>query len=113
MFRSRTLRHALSMAMLSSFLCLPALHAEDPELPAGPIQAKVRTACLECHESRIIIQQRLSKAAWIREVEKMVKWGAVVDPADKDAFVEYLSDNFPSDKAAGPMQRVAMRGKQH
>jgi hypothetical protein len=71
---------------------------QSSELPAGAIQAKVSTACTECHESRIIVQQRLSKAAWTKEVDKMIKWGALVDPADHDAFVEYLSTNFPADK---------------
>src|SRR6202167_1639421 len=58
---------------------LAAKPTED--LPAGPMQAKATTSCLECHEARIILQQRLSKAAWTKEVDKMTKWGAVVDPA--------------------------------
>jgi mono/diheme cytochrome c family protein len=68
------------------------------ELPAGPMQAKATTSCLECHEARIILQQRLSKAAWTKEVDKMTKWGAVVDPADRDALIDYLSTNFSPDK---------------
>ena len=92
---------------LGALCCLPLLRAQSPELPAGPAQAKVTTACLECHESRIIMQQRLSKAAWTKEVDKMIKWGAVVDPADRDGFIEYLSTNFPTDKAAEQMPRVA------
>jgi hypothetical protein len=28
----------------------------------------------------------------------MMKWGAVVDPGDRDVFIEYPSANFPSDK---------------
>jgi hypothetical protein len=68
------------------------------ELPAGPMQAKAVTACAECHEARIIVQQRLNKAAWTKEVDKMVKWGAVVEPQDRDALIEYLSGNFPVDK---------------
>lgn len=67
-------------------------------LPAGPMQAKATTACTECHEARIIMQQRLSKAAWAKEVDKMVKWGAVVDPADHDALIDYLSANFNPDQ---------------
>jgi hypothetical protein len=63
-------------------------------LPAGAMQAKATTACLECHEGRIIVQQRLSKGAWTKEVDKMVKWGAVVDAADHDALIDYLSTNF-------------------
>jgi hypothetical protein len=69
-----------------------------PELPAGPMQAKATTACAECHETRIIIQQRLNQAAWTREVDKMVKWGAVVDAKDRDALIDYLSVNFGVDE---------------
>jgi len=85
---------------------LGKLRAQDAALPAGPAQAKVKTACTECHESRIILQQRLSKAAWTKEVDKMIKWGAVVDPNEKDAFVDYLSVNFPPEKPVEPMPRV-------
>jgi hypothetical protein len=62
------------------------------------MQAKATTSCLECHEARIILQQRLSKGAWTKEVDKMVKWGAVVDAADHDALVDYLSTNFSPDQ---------------
>jgi len=85
---------------------LPLLHAQSPALPPGAMQSKVTTACLECHESRIIMQQRLSKAAWTKEVDKMTKWGALVDPADRDGFIEYLSTNFPPDKAPEQMPRT-------
>jgi hypothetical protein len=77
------------------------------DLPAGEMQAKARTACLECHEARIILQQRLSKPAWTKEVDKMIKWGAVVDPKDHDALIDYLSTNFPPDKGPEPAARVS------
>jgi mono/diheme cytochrome c family protein len=76
------------------------------DLPAGPMQAKATTACLECHEARIILQQRLSRAAWTKEVDKMTKWGAVVDGADRDALIDYLSSNFSPDKPAYEPQRT-------
>ena len=82
------------------------LPAQGPELPAGALQAKVRTACTECHDSRIIMQQRLSNKAWSKEVDKMIKWGAVVDPNDRNAFIEYLSTNFPPGKATEPSERA-------
>lgn len=78
------------------------------ELPAGPMQAKATTACTECHEARIILQQRLSKGAWTKEVDKMTKWGAVVDPADRDALIDYLSANFSPDKPAYEPPRTAV-----
>ncbi|MGA7401746.1 MAG: hypothetical protein WCC99_11650 [Candidatus Sulfotelmatobacter sp.] len=77
------------------------------DLPAGAMEAKATTACLECHEARIILQQRLSKAAWTKEVDKMTKWGAVVDPADRDALIDYLSANFSPDKPAYDPPRTA------
>jgi hypothetical protein len=78
----------------------------NPALPAGPMQAKVTTACTECHESRIVLQQRLSKPAWTKEVDKMVKWGALVAPEDHDAFVDYLSANFGTDKPPYVAERL-------
>jgi len=97
------------LSALAGFLvlALPVLRAQSPELPAAPIREKVNTACTECHESRIILQQRLSKGAWTKEVDKMIKWGAVVDAADRDAFIDYLSQNFPPDKAGEVMPRSA------
>jgi hypothetical protein len=74
---------------------LPKLTAD---LPSGAMQEKAATACTACHEARIIVQQRLSKAAWTKEVDKMTKWGALVGPADRDAMIDYLSANFSPDK---------------
>src|ERR1700729_2000097 len=81
------------------------------DLPAGPMQAKATTTCLECHEARIILQQRLSKGAWTKEVDKMAKWGAVVDPADRDALIDYLSTNFSPDQPQYEPQRTAVEKK--
>jgi hypothetical protein len=75
------------------------------------MQSKATTACLECHEARIILQQRLTKATWTKEVDKMMKWGAVVDPADRDALIDYLSANFSQDKPAYDPQRTSGSGK--
>jgi len=77
-------------------------------LPDGPMAAKASTACTECHEARIILQQRLSKVAWTKEVDKMVKWGAVVDGNDRDALIDYLSSNFGTDQAAYDPARTSL-----
>src|SRR6266478_8597156 len=69
------------------------------ELPVGPLQEKATAACASCHEARIIVQQRLSKAAWTKEMDKMIKWGAEVDPKDRDALIDYFSANFGPDQA--------------
>ena len=101
----------VSLALLLSLICVPMLRPQSADLPPGPLQAKMKTACLECHDSGIIVQQRLGKAAWTKEVDKMIKWGAVVDPGDRDAFIEYLSANFPANKEPSVAPRTA-RGEE-
>src|SRR6266404_3231560 len=88
-------------ALAVALICVGvAFGASSPNeaLPAGSMQEKAGAACLSCHEARIIVQQRLSKAAWTREVDKMTKWGAEVDPQDHDALIDYFSANFGSDQ---------------
>ena len=99
------------LAALLALACLTLLHAQSPELPPGPLQAKMNTACLECHDARIIVQQRLSKASWTKEVDKMVKWGAVVDANDRDALIDYLSTNFNAEQPAYSAPRTATESK--
>jgi len=98
---STTLACALLMAGMFQPNALgqsPATVKTTEDLPPGAMQAKATTACTECHEARIIVQQRLSKAAWTKEVDKMMKWGAVVDVSDHDAVIDYLSANFNPDQ---------------
>jgi hypothetical protein len=78
------------------------------DLLPGAMQAKATSACTQCHEARIILQQRLSKGAWTKEVDKMTKWGAVIDPADRDALIDYLSENFSPDKPTYEPPRSAL-----
>lgn len=79
----------------------------NENLPIGAMRQKATAACLECHEARIILQQRLTKAAWTREVDKMVKWGALVDASDRDALIDYLSVNFGPEESAYNAPRAA------
>src|SRR5271163_1838428 len=107
MFRKTLLLMAV-LAIASGLLAQKTASGNvTADLPAGPMQAKATTACLVCHEARIILQQRLSKAAWTKEVDKMVKWGAVVDPNDRDALLDYLTTNFSTDKPAYEPQRTS------
>lgn len=74
-----------------------ASHASAAGLPAEASakagEATYKRACLVCHDADIIQQQRLSKAGWTRSVDKMIRWGAAVTDADKDALLDYLAAN--------------------
>jgi hypothetical protein len=124
---NRSALSVLAIVIVGAALCLPALVAQKQkgapassakssaakpapaDLPAGPMQETARNACTICHDAGIIIQQRLSKEAWTREVDKMVRWGTVLDPKDRDPLIEYLSANFPPDKQAGAVTRVSAK----
>jgi len=54
--------------------------------PAPPILQR----CLVCHDDDVIRQQRLTRAQWSREIDKMVNWGARVTPEDREPLIDYL-----------------------
>lgn len=54
----------------------------------------VRRRCISCHEADMMSGQRLTPAQWEREVDKMVRWGAVVEPQERGEIVRYLADRF-------------------
>jgi mono/diheme cytochrome c family protein len=53
-----------------------------------------RRACLVCHDADLVETQRLGRAAWTREVDKMIRWGAVVSDSEKTPLVDYLAGRF-------------------
>ena len=66
----------------------------DAALPPGAGAEKVRAACLGCHDTGIILQQQLDRRAWTRELDKMIRWGAPVREADREAILTYLVAHF-------------------
>jgi len=65
--------------------------ATTPATPGGSIYQR---ACLSCHGSDLVEQQRLSRTGWVREVDKMVRWGATVSETDKGALADHLAGHF-------------------
>ena len=75
-----------------------ALAADQATLDRG--QKEESRACLPCHSLRLIHSQRLSRAAWNKELDKMAGWGTKMQ--DRDALLEYLAADFGDDKPASP-----------
>lgn len=46
--------------------------------------------CLLCHNDDVIRQQRLTRAQWTAEINKMTGWGARIDDAGRDALLDYF-----------------------
>ena len=76
-------------------LALSILAADAPTTPAPGKKAE-QTSCSACHSLRLIDSQRLSTAAWTKEVTKMIGWGAVVP--DRQLLIDYLSEQYSDAK---------------
>ena len=66
--------------------------ASHPSTTAG--EATYKRVCLTCHEADIVEQQKLTPTGWTRSVEKMMRWGATVNDAEKQPLVDYLAARF-------------------
>jgi hypothetical protein len=106
MFKLSGVATVLTLACAALFSARGQQAPRSSDLPPGPMQGLVRDACTVCHDAGIITQQRLTKEAWTREVDKMVRWGTQLDPPDRQAVIDYLSASFPPDKPAETPARV-------
>ena len=70
-------------------LCTTTLAAQE-NLPAGPGQSVVVQACVQCHDSKWIVSQHKSEAAWRRTVDEMIWRGAPLMPGEADVVTRYL-----------------------
>lgn len=73
--------------------------AEPPtsaQPPTGfpPFPAKVKTACIGCHGEDIIAGQKMTRAQWERDLDKMIRWGAQVKPEDRAGILDFLAREF-------------------
>jgi cytochrome c5 len=86
----------LKLSIICCALALPVCFgaAAQDLLPDGAGVEVVRDKCTTCHEADLIVQQRLTKTGWTREVEKMMRWGTEVTDAEKNTIIDYLSARF-------------------
>jgi hypothetical protein len=69
-------------------------------LPPGPMRAKIKAACTQCHNTSRITERHLTRQQWSGELEKMEGLGAVIPDADRNALLNYLTANFGVEKGA-------------
>jgi hypothetical protein len=83
---------------IALIFALAAFAADQATLERG--QKEEARSCLPCHSLRLIHSQRLSRAAWNKELDKMTGWGTKI--TDRDALLEYLVATYGDDKPAAP-----------
>ena len=79
--------------LLMIFLAMPLLAAEVDIAAAKKLEQQ---ECVACHGLRLIHSQRLSKATWQKELDKMAGWGTVMK--DKQLLLEYLAAEYSDAK---------------
>lgn len=84
---------ALSV-VLSGVISTSRAAAPSQDLPESKGVQVVREQCLSCHEADLIVQQRLTRAGWTREIDKMIRWGATVSATERDPMLDYLATHF-------------------
>lgn len=96
-------RFILAVFLLASIHFAAAQAPSEPgkPLPPGPMQAKIKAACTQCHNTTRITEQHLTRQQWSGELEKMEGLGAVVPDADRGAILAYLTKNFGPPKGGG------------
>ena len=66
--------------------------ADRPDSNTAP--AAFKNACVACHDEDVIRQQRLTRAQWDGEINKMIGWGARVRDEDRNVLLDYLFGNY-------------------
>ena len=76
---------------------LPVLGTRLAEFPPGEGKAVADSACLSCHSTDLVRQQRLTEKQWTANLTKMIGWGAEVPESKKETLAAYLFKNFGPD----------------
>ncbi len=75
----------------------PPASAPAPPSFVGNVSAQpagYKSSCLVCHDEDMIRQERLTRAQWDRELNKMTGFGAQIKPEDRESFLNYLLTNY-------------------
>ena len=80
------------------FALAQAPEAPGKPLPPGPMQAKVKAACTQCHNASRITEQHFSRTKWSDELDKMAGLGASVPRLRAQRLARLSDQEFRSAK---------------
>src|SRR4051794_1417231 len=93
------------MRALLIFVIASRVFAQESQETAA--KQEENRVCTPCHSLRLVHSQRLKPAAWGKEIDKMVGWGASVP--DRQHLLAYLSEQYGETKA-GPNVELSADG---
>ena len=100
----------ISSAVLLLALALPDTARAQANM-ARMTQLMEQTCAAQCHGMSLIAQQRLDRAGWTREVDKMIRWGAVVSAEDREALISHLVMLFNTSRPRPNTSKVVPEGR--
>src|SRR5262245_6153704 len=92
--KSRLIKLSFALMVAACGLMSAKTGAARQDLPDGKGAELARDRCVICHEADLIVSQRLSRQGWTREVEKMIRWGAVASESEKELLIDYFAAHF-------------------
>jgi len=91
------------VVLLPLLLLLPALVGQNKKakdegwsdlLPPGEGRELVLNSCTSCHNLRVVVHARLTRAAWTKSVNDMIQRGAPLFTEEIEPITGYLSTVF-------------------
>jgi hypothetical protein len=83
---------------------LPTLGSVITPLPEGSGKSIAERACLVCHSSDMLRQQRLTEKQWTAEITKMIGWGSELTEDERAQLLPYLAGRFgPENDSFSPL----------
>lgn len=89
------------------FALTAATAAQSPAPQKPPMDLMLETCTGYCHSANLIAQQRLDRNGWNRELDKMIRWGAVVPANEREILLTYLVRTFSPNRPR-PNTNVAL-----
>ena len=82
------------MRRVALLLLIGSASVTAQQLPPGPGADVLKSRCVICHETDIITSQKLSLTGWTNSINKMVRWGSQITPAEREVLQPYLAQHF-------------------
>ena len=89
----RSVSSTATAARADGAVAAVALSAEARARGLGTVEQN----CQMCHSLDLVQSQRLARAAWEKELKKMIGWGAPVPPEEVAGAVDVLAEQFGVD----------------